>query len=126
LGKRPAGKKEKESRDNSMQTPITRKTGQVVRLAMLILTLMVWLGPVSPGALAQPGGSPPPALWFIENVGQFPVSAGGETVRFQANSRQATISLTDSALWFTFLNRLKRPRAMLQSPSASSPGAASI
>ncbi|MBI1877116.1 MAG: hypothetical protein HYR94_02585 [Chloroflexi bacterium] len=44
-----------------------------------------------------------PPLLFIENDGQIPVLASGETVRFQVSGQQASLSLTDTALWFTVL-----------------------
>jgi YVTN family beta-propeller protein len=56
-------------------------------------------------ALVQPQERPlsGPPLLFIENVGQFPTSPSGETIRFQVADQPASLSLTDSALWFTFL-----------------------
>ncbi|MCL4302205.1 MAG: SBBP repeat-containing protein [Anaerolineae bacterium] len=42
-------------------------------------------------------------LLFVENVGQFPAAAGGETIRFQASGQPGSLSLTDSSLWLTLL-----------------------
>ncbi|MBE7556123.1 MAG: SBBP repeat-containing protein [Anaerolineales bacterium] len=55
-----------------------------------------------------------PPLLFVENVGQFPTATNGEIVRFQASGQPASLSLTDSALWFTLLEPTQ-PDAQAQS-----------
>lgn len=73
------------------------------RELLLLTTLMlVLLSPCSPLALAQ-SGAVSTALMFVENVGQFPTTSGGEAIRFQASTQQATLSLTETALWLTLL-----------------------
>lgn len=88
-----------------MPTLSARKMGQMLCLTALVFVCMI-AGPVSQPALARPGDTAtetPPLLLFVENVGQFPAAANGETIRFHVGGRPASLSLTDSALWFTLL-----------------------
>lgn len=88
-----------------MPVSIARRMGQYILLTVLVYVLFAWPGPASHLALAQGEDTltPAPPLLFVENVGQFPTLDSGETVHFQASSQQASLSLTSSAVWFTFL-----------------------
>lgn len=55
-----------------------------------------------------------PPLLFVENVGQWPASVNGETIRFQVSGQSASLSLTNAALWFTFLEPVP-PTVQVQS-----------
>lgn len=80
-----------------MRRFITGKLSQRLSLILLTFGLVVLPGQATIPVLAQEG----PALMFIENVGQF----SGEAIRFQVQSSQATLSLAENALWFTFLEQ---------------------
>ena len=79
----------------TMKTSISWKMSQTIILMALTCLLTATQAP----ALAQQNQP----LMFIENVGQFPVPDSGETIRFQVQADQATLSLMDEALWFTTL-----------------------
>ncbi len=81
-----------------MPNLLSRILSQVIMLTGLVFVMLTpGTGPAEAQAVSGP------SLLFVENVGQWPASANGETIHFQVNDRSASLSLTDSALWFTFL-----------------------
>jgi YVTN family beta-propeller protein len=78
-----------------MKTSLWWKKSQFI--IWLSLALLILPGPASQPVLAQTG----PPLLFIENVGQFPAPPDGDALRFQVSGGQASLSLTDQALWLT-------------------------
>jgi YVTN family beta-propeller protein len=95
----------------------TSITWQIVRTISLIL-VTVGLALTPTPAINSAQAQQTPLLMFIENVGQLPNPASGETIRFQVHSDQATLSLSDSALWFTVL---EKSEAETQAQSAPVP-----
>lgn len=80
-----------------MKTSWYWKNGQII--VGMLLVLLILSAPTALPVLAQAG----PPLLFIENLGQFPPVGNGETVRFLVQGDQASLRLTDQALWFTRL-----------------------
>ncbi len=96
-----------------MKTPTFWKLGQTI---ILVALACIFIGrPGSAQPLAQAQASPP--LMFIENVGQFSAAAAGETIRFQVRANQATLSLSDQALWFTLFAEPNAEAQIQSTPS---------
>ena len=90
-----------------MQPSTASKLHQAMTLiTLLLLGLALWPGSSqarSPHPLPVIRSAAGPPLLFIENVGQFPPAGSGEVTRFQLQGEQATLRLTDQALWVTRL-----------------------
>jgi hypothetical protein len=70
-----------------MKTSFPQKPRWLISLAVLVIVVLTRPGATPTPALAQSSGPP---LLFVENVGQLPTPAGGEAIRFQVYTDQAT------------------------------------
>jgi uncharacterized repeat protein (TIGR01451 family) len=68
-------------------------------LAIGMTLTILWVGTTGSTSAAYAPETSPTATVFVENVGQFP-----SDVRFQAQTTQGTLWLTDEALWWMHVN----------------------